>query len=282
MRNSSITDLTGNAFEVTAPILPATGRRSIDELLEPLNEQARRSSNLVAGRNLDFMADGQKYFLPCYHFVGPKGGDAPVRLGLFGVIHGDEAEGAYAAIRFLSLLEDYPELATGYHLFVYPLCNPTGFEGNTRHSRHGKDLNREFWKNSSEPEVRLLEAELVAQAFHGILSLHIDDTANGFYGYAGGAVLTKHLITPALEAADSFLPLDERPLIDGFPARKSVVRNCFPGVLSAPPGVRPRPFEIILEAPRGRPAYRTEWAFAAALQSILVEYRKFIAYARNL
>ncbi len=82
----------------------------------------------------------------------------------------------------------------------------------------------------------------------------------------GGATLTKHLIEPALKAADQFLPLDKRALIDGLPARNSVVRNSFTGVLSAPPAVRFRPFEIILEAPKNRPAYLTEWAFVAALQ----------------
>jgi hypothetical protein len=46
--------------------------------------------------------------------------------------------------------------------------------------------------------------------------------------------------------------------------------------------VRPRPFEITLEAPKGRPAFLTEYAFVAALQSILANYRKFIAYAQNL
>jgi hypothetical protein len=85
-----------------------------------------------------------------------------------------------------------------------------------------------------------------------------------------------------LKAAEAFLPLDKRALIDGFPARNSVVRHSFPGVLRAPPIVRPRPFEIILEAPKGHPAYLTEWAFVAALQSVLAGYRKFIAYAQNL
>jgi hypothetical protein len=106
--------------------------------------------------------------------------------------------------------------------------------------------------------------------------------SDGFYGIVGGATLTKNLIEPALKAADAFLPLDTRALIDGCPARNSIVRNTFPGILSAPPGVRPRPFEIILEAPKGHPAYLTECAFVAALQSILGGYRKFLAYAQNL
>ena len=260
----------------------APARRSIADLLAPLDQMAEDSPNLVVGREARFEREGESYVLPRYLFIGPKSGDAPIRIGIFAGIHGDEPEGAYAAVRFLRFLETYAELAAGYCLSVYPVCNPTGFEDNTRHSRRGKDLNREFWANSAEPEVGLLQAELVSRSFHGIIALHVDDTSDGFYGIVGGATLTKHLIEPALKAADAFLPLDKRALIDGFPARNGVVRDSFPGVLSAPPIVRPRPFEIILEAPKGRPAYLTEWAFVAALQSILGGYRKFIAYAQNL
>jgi hypothetical protein len=278
-----------NALSVERPAavleagsLKTAPRRSIADLLAPLEQVAAKSPNIVVNRDARFEVDGESYVLPRYLFIGPKSGDAPIRIGIFAAIHGDEPEGAYAAVRFLQFLENYADLAAGYCLSVYPVCNPTGFEDNTRHSRRGKDLNREFWSKSGEPEVGLLQAELVSRSFHGIISLHVDDTSDGFYGIVGGATLTKHLIEPALKAADAFLPLDKRALIDGFPARQSVVRDTFPGVLSAPPIVRPRPFEIILEAPKGQSAFLTECAFVAALQSILAGYRKFISYAQNL
>jgi hypothetical protein len=279
MRNSANSVRSKSAAEIESP---TPVRRSIPELLDPLDRLAKESPNLIINREARFAVDGEAYVLPRYLFVGPKSGDAPVRIGVFAGIHGDEPEGAFAVVRFLQFLEQHPELAAGYCLSVYPLCNPTGFEDNTRQSRRGKDLNREFWRNSTEPEVGLLQAELVSHSFHGIISLHVDDTCDGFYGLVGGATLTRHLIEPALAAADAFLPLDKRALIDGCPARNSIVRNEYPGVLSAPPVVRPRPFEIILEAPKGRPAYLTEWSFVAALKSILDEYRKFISYAQNL
>ncbi|MCX6902021.1 MAG: hypothetical protein NTW03_00800 [Verrucomicrobia bacterium] len=53
-------------------------------------------------------------------------------------------------------------------------------------------------------------------------------------------------------------------------------------MLRAPPGLRPRPFEIILETPKTPPDYLKEAAFVVALQSILTQYREFIAYAPNL
>jgi hypothetical protein len=261
---------------------PLTRRRSIAALLAPLDQIAAHSPNLVANHEAKFDADGETYELPRYLFVGPKGGDTPIRVGFFAAIHGDEPEGAHALVQFVKLLESKPELAAGYYLSFYPVCNPTGFEDGTRLSRSGKDLNREFWKNSTEPEVRLLQAELVSRSFQGIISLHTDDTSDGFYGFAHGATLTKHLIEPALQAAGKLLARNERQIIDGFRAQNGIIRESYSGILSAPPKVRPRPFEIILETPAAPPEYQKQCAFVAALQTILTEYRKFIAYAPNL
>jgi len=261
---------------------PRAQRRSIADLLAPLEKIAAHSSNLVANHDASFEINGETYTLPRYLFVGPKGGDTPIRIGIFAGIHGDEPEGAHAVVQFIKLLESKPELASGYYISFYPVCNPTGFEDATRAARSGKDLNREFWKNTDEPEVRLLQAELISRSFQGIISLHTDDTSDGFYGFARGATLTKHLIEPALTAAEHLLARNERPVIDGFKAKNGIICDAYDGMLTAPPKVRPRPFEIILETPAAPPAFIKEAAFVLALKSILTEYRKFIAYAPNL
>ena len=257
-------------------------RRSLAELLAPLEQLAAHSANLVVNQDARFAAGGETYTLPRYLFVGPKGGDTPIRLGIFAGVHGDEPEGCHALVQFIKLLEAKPELAAGYYLSIYPVCNPTGYEDATRHSRTGRDLNREFWRDSAEPEVKLLEAELASRSFQGLIALHTDNTSDGFYGFVRGATLTRNLIEPALQAAEKFLPRDRRSVIDGFHARNGVIRDCYDGVLSAPPRSRPRPFEIILETPQPPPEYLKVCAFVLALQTILVEYRKFIAYAQNI
>jgi hypothetical protein len=260
----------------------APARRSIPELLAPLEQVATGSSSLISNHGAQFKSDGQTYELPRYLFIGPKGGDDMLRVGIFAGIHGDEPEGVHALIQFLSMLERKPELATGYCLFIYPVCNPTGFEDRTRSARSGKDLNREFWNGSEEPEVRLLQSELVSHALHGIISLHTDDSSDGFYGFAHGATLTRNLIEPALDAAEQFLPRNGNQTIDGFRARNGIIRDTYPRVLSAPPKVRPRPFEIVLETPQAPPSYLKEAALVAALRMILTRYREFLAYAPNL
>jgi len=258
-------------------------RRSLSEFFAPLEKIAAESPNVVAHHDAHFKFNGESYELTRYSFVGPEGGDTPIHIGIFAGVHGDEPEGAHALVQFIRMLEARPELARGYCLSLYPVCNPTGFEDGTRFSRSGKDLNREFWKNSGEPEVRLLQTELISRSFQGIISLHTDDTSTGFYGYARGATLTKDLLKPALEAVEKILARDTRPVIDGFRARNGIIYDAYEGMLSfPPPRVRPRPFEIILETAATPPSYLKEAAFVAALQTILSEYRKFIAYAPNL
>ena len=278
--------ITVNTIEDTmqpARPAPTRGRRSLADFFAPWEKIAAESPNLVAHHDAHFKFGGETYELTRYSFVGPEGGDTPIHIGIFAGVHGDEPEGPYALSQFVKLLDAKPELARGYCLSFYPICNPTGFEDATRFARSGKDLNREFWKNSGESEVRLLQAELISRSFQGIISLHTDDTSTGFYGYARGATLTKNLLKPALEAVEQILARDTRPVIDGFRARNGIIYDAYEGMLSfPPPRVRPRPFEIILETAATPPVYLKEAAFIAALQTILTEYRKFIAYAPNL
>src|SRR5258708_4605945 len=182
----------------STPTAAATGRtlperRPLERLLTQLDQLADNSEHLFKKPFGYFESAGQCYQMPRYIFVGPQGGGDIIRIGIFATIHGDEPEGALALTRFVAALEKNPEIAQGYCLFLYPVCNPTGFEDNTRHSRSGLDLNREFWKESNEPEVRLLETEVWTHAFDGIISLHADNTSGGIYGYVNGAGLSENL-----------------------------------------------------------------------------------------
>lgn len=225
---------------------------------------------------------GRAITLPRFIFLGPRAGTEPLRIGIFAGLHGDEPEGVLAALELLRRCAREPELAEGYCLHVYPLCNPSGLAAGTRESASGKDLNREFWRNSSEPEVRILEAELRAHRLHGLIALHTDDTSPGFYGYASGASLSEHLLPPALAAAEPWMPINRASCIDGFPARDGIIREGFVGVLHGPPEQTPQPFDVILESPRAGALQPKLEALVNATLTLLAEYRQFIAYAANL
>ncbi len=250
--------------------------------LSPFDEIAAQSDYLIAKPLVEFEHAGQRHQIPRYVFLGPRGGGDTIRLGIFATIHGDEPEGALGLVRFLHALEKNPDLARGYALFIYPVCNPTGFADRTRHSRTGVDLNREFWINSEHPEVRALETEIWTHAFHGIVTLHSDDTSDGLYGFVNGAVLSEYLLEPALRAAEHFLPRNQRGTIDGFPANRGIINSCYNGVLKSPQGLTHPPFEITFETPQRLAPHLQVEAVNTALHSILTEYRTIISVAQNI
>jgi hypothetical protein len=254
----------------------ADGRRSIGRLLEPLTALPGAQFEALGS----FETDGRKYSLPRFTLRGPNSGD-PIHIGIFAAIHGDEPAGALAAAQFLSQAAREPALVENFLLHIYPFCNPTGFEDNTRHSRRGKDLNREFWKSSPEPEVEILEHELRTQRFSGIVQLHADDTSDGLYGFVRGHTLTENLLRPALTEAGKILPRNINATIDGFAARDGIIYHSYDGILAAPMQSEP-PFEIIFETPHHAPMDLQVQALVVAIRTILGEYRRLISFAANI
>lgn len=251
--------------------------RSLAALLDPIHALRGVRTEFLGA----FGVGDKKYSLPRFSFLGPNSSD-PIRIGIFGAIHGDEPAGALAIARFLESLVREPALAEDYQIHAYPVCNPTGFEDNTRFSRTGRDLNREFWKNSAEPEVRILEHELRSQHFHGLIQLHADDTSDGIYGFVRGATLTENLLRPALREAGKILPRNQNALIDGFAARDGMIYDVYEGILAAPAEMQPVPFEIIFETPHLAPIDLQVAALDAAMRTILQEYRSMISFAQNI
>ncbi len=261
---------------------PRRQRQSLAAVLAPLQQLGQTSTHCLTNSLGDFRYGGSSYSLARFIFDGPPSGGDPIRLGIFAGIHGDEPSGTLALVRFLRDLAQSPELAAGYRIYAYPICNPTGFEDNTRHARRGKDLNREFWQASEEPEVYLLEQELWTHAFHGIISLHSDDTSEGLYGFVNGPDLSKELLEPALWAAEEFLHRNARLVIDGFRARRGLIDGGYSGILSAPPEAKPSPFQLTFETPAHAPLHLQVEATVAALRCILAEYRTVMAIAPNI
>jgi hypothetical protein len=260
-----------------SPLSPKLG-----QMYAPFVELAEGCRDMIGSVAGSFSYGDRHYTLPRFSFLGPQTGVPQKRIGLFALVHGDEPAGAFALLKLLQTLAGRPSLAAGYDLVCYPVCNPTGFEDATRHNRAGFDLNREFWRRSRQPEVVILEKELATQGFDGIVALHADDTSEGLYGYALGRVLNENLLVPALRASERVLPRNRGDVIDGFRAADGIIGDCFHGVLAPPPDQKPRPFEIIFETPALALLENQIAAAAIALETILTEYRGFIAYAADL
>ena len=205
-----------------------------------------------------------------------------IKIGIFAGLHGDEEAGTLAAYELIRWASGQPEEFHDFELHFYPICNPTGCDARTRHSHRGLDLNREFWVGSAEPEITYLEDQLRAERYEGIIQLHSDDTSDGCYGFVSGAMLSEHVLAPALAACEPVLPLNNGPVIDGFPAARGIIKEGYDGVLCAPPEQRPRPFEVVFETPGLAPLADQVTATVTAVKTILAEYRQLQAYAANL
>src|SRR5260370_17744101 len=68
--------------------------RLLGGLLAPLDEIAANSPNLVANPGARFEVAGEASELPRYWFIGPGGGDAPIRIGIFLGLHRDHPDGS--------------------------------------------------------------------------------------------------------------------------------------------------------------------------------------------
>lgn len=260
----------------------AKTRPSVKELLLPLFVQVG-TSDYLRGDSLGFWRVGEeRHWLPRFVFQRTRMVKPRIKIGIFAGLHGDETAAILGLIDFVKHLDENPMLGREYQLWIYPLCNPTGYIDGTRHSRSGRDLNREFWRGSTEPEIGLIEQELARRQFDGIISLHCDDTSNGVYGFVRGATLTTHLLQPALAAAEAALPVNKEDKIDGFHAVNGIIHTAYDGILSAPPDAQPAPFEIILETPHLAPVDLQRQAFVLALESILSTYREMISFAANI
>jgi hypothetical protein len=129
-------------------------------LLQPLLDLVENSDYLIGGSVGQFLVEQNLFQIPRFIFMGPTGGGDTIRLGIFAGLHGDDPEGAEALVELLQELEVAPQVARGFHIYAYPICNPIRFAARTRSNAAGDDLAGQFWSGSSQPEVYYLEREL--------------------------------------------------------------------------------------------------------------------------
>jgi murein peptide amidase A len=254
--------------------------QSLRDLLLPLLQMVSESDSLRADSLGYWRSGGDSFFLPRFVFQRTQNAKPRINVGVFAGLHGDEPGGILGLIQLIRALDAHPPIGREYQLWLYPVCNPSGYADGTRRSRSGRDLNREFWKNSAEPEVQLLEREIRLHRFNGIISLHCDGVSDGVRGFVNSASMSQYLLKPALAAAERALPLNAASRINGFHAFNGVIASREDGAFRAPPEQRAAPFEIVLQAPQRAPLQLQAHAFLFALHEILASYRR-ISFAEE-
>ena len=107
--------MTNSVKVARCPASPAASdvhaaQRSLGELLTPLDQTAQNSLNITVNRMARFgLKRPTRMSFLRYLFIGPLGGgDAPIRIGIFAGIHGDEPESVYAAVSVSPSAEGLP------------------------------------------------------------------------------------------------------------------------------------------------------------------------------
>lgn len=259
------------ATPATAKIFRESGG-VIQTFLAPLLDTTENSEWLVAVSVGELFVNRTRLHIPRFIFVGPAGGGDTVRIGIFAGFHGDNHSGSEAVLTFLQQLESHPDLARGYHIFAYPICNPSGFARRTRCNATGHDLTAHFWNGSDQPEAYFLEREMGVHRFHGVILLEAGDQPNARFFFTGGkhSTLRNSLVSPSMPA-DQIFVAEQKP--NHAPVK---------GFLTNTNELRPQPFEIDIEIPRTEPREKQIIATVNALDSILDSYRSVLALQQNL
>jgi hypothetical protein len=253
-------------------------------LLAPLLKLAENSDSIIGGSVGEFEAAGELLCIPRFIFMGPKGGGDTIRLGIFATIGGDEPHGAKAIAGLFQKLESYSALAAGYHIYTYPICNPSGLAAGTRRNAAGQDLAAHFWRGSNQPEAYYLEREMGVHHFHGVISLGSTADAQPRFIFSGGrnSILRDAMASPAMPGSRMFLAGAQPENAASSALIAEPPESDAAGFLTRTDELRPVPFEINFEIPRRAPQRTQIIWMANALKSILDSYRALLAIRQNI
>jgi hypothetical protein len=251
-------------------------------LLKPLLNLAENSDYLIGGSVGQFQVGQNLFQIPRFIFMGPTGGGDTMRLAIFAGLHGDDPEGTEALVELLQELKVAPQAARGYHIYIYPVCNPLGLAARTRTDAGGEPLAGQFWSGSSQPEVYYLERELGVLKFHGVISLQTQNHSTGFLVNTKSEILNRALAQPAIQATQKYLP--GRLLKDeSHPGLTDALANpLLPDFLTVTDELDPNPFELHIGIPKPAPRPSKIHGTVGALKSILDSYRSLLSIGQNL
>ena len=225
-------------------------------------------------------AGGCDFEIPKFMLLGQRGGGKPIRIALFGGIddHGS-LDGIAAITRMLVQMELQPSLARDYALFAYPLVNL--FEYQAAETRIEPFERRYAWERP-DGDVRFFRSELRKWRFDGILTLRTDAQAHGFRATVRSELLAKEVVRPALERVATVTPVNSRPIKVRPGDMSARLADYADGRLTAPPELRPYPFEAELFAPGDAPEELRIRSLFIAVHEILRNYRRLLAHASDI
>ncbi len=208
--------------------------------------------------------------IPRYVFVGDQPGETEIRLGIFAGLRGDDNAGPKAVAAFIDDLVAFPYLGSAFRIYAYPIVNPVSFETETPFTQSGGYLVNEIWRKTNSPEAYLIERELFAVQFQGLIVIHTADEIENLQAGVYGANLNDTLVSPILSSLRSFIPTAEYTVVDSSWS------------LTAAADLKQRPFELTLRIPSSGWQALYSIGLRIALHTAIDRYRSHLAQANNI
>jgi hypothetical protein len=236
----------------------------VEQIWNPLDLLLSESASLAKWRCLAI--EGR--VMPSYVFIGPRGGDVPIRLALLAGIE-SEVLSTNAIVKLLVELDIAPLLAQDFALFGYPIANP-------ERSRRSPDFSTDFWNNASDPVIRYFEQELTENQLDGIIAVKANEPITGFQIQVSSRMIATEVLWPALELAQRLVPLASEP-IQVFPGLQNNDHSLF-----SLGHARPGPFSLLIRTPKHMPVENQISAIVFSVKQILHHYRVLVSHAARL
>lgn len=134
--------------------------------------------------------------------------------------HGDEH---FAITTLLHWLKQ-PILFSDFNYYIFPICNPFGYEHNSRDNGAQQDTNNDsnFIKDSKVAELAILY-EQFPQTADMIMDIHGDTGKDKVYCYEHKAENLPSIAEPALTANNEILPFIKTKTIYKIPVNNGVI-----------------------------------------------------------
>jgi hypothetical protein len=139
------------------------------------------------------------------------------------ITSGHHGEEFYAVNVLLKWLRQ-PIILPEFNYYVFPVCNPFGYEKNFRNNSNNQETNNDthFIKDSKVPELAILFEEFPRTA-DLILDIHGDVSKKGVYCYEHKSENLPSIATKALIDNDNIIPYLRTKTIYGTPLKEGVI-----------------------------------------------------------
>ncbi|MGA3169797.1 MAG: hypothetical protein ABSE62_02185 [Chthoniobacteraceae bacterium] len=271
--------MTTVAIDPARPELAAEAHAAAEELLEILFGVSAQSESLMASCH-PVRVGGCDFEIPKFMLLGERAGGKPLRVGLFaGTGDRGSLDGIAAIARLLLQMELQPALARDYALLAYPVVDQFEYQDA---GQRPVPFDRRFAWERPDADVAYFRSELRKWRFDGMLTLRTEPGAESFRATVRSEVLAGQVVRPALERVGTVAPVNGHPIKVRPGDMKTRLVDYADGRLSAPPDLRPYPFEVELFAPGAAPEELRIRGLFVAVHEILRNYRQLLTHAANI